>query len=359
MGLDLVEERKLHLLPDSLQSFDHLLPEHRQTKTKLNMPSRNYIYPLPFGQIRSVQLQDAFRVVKTFDSREGKVELVESKRQPGKLRIIKSVRHDDKSRLPAEARALTCRPLVKGAQHPNIIKLIQCELNPHGFALMCFGYCAGGDLWEQVHGRKGRTVTPLFALHIAISISEALAFLHHGLVHDNGEYHKISGGEPVVHSDLKHDNIFLRFPGQTGGGLPDVVLADHGLSNKESQTKPGWGCLPYMSPECKNRTVRYLSHKTDLYSFGVMMETLLNHCTDDYWPMFKDPRNLLIDVQYRGLGLTDVLKSCLAVHACDRGDFSGFRNGGMLWDVLKFRKKRSAKLQDGETIERSYWVVNN
>jgi serine/threonine protein kinase len=325
------------------------------------MPSCNYIYQLPFGSIKgSAQLRDSFRVVKTFDSREGKVELVESKRNPGKLRIIKSVKHRNKLCLPREARALTYRPLVNGARHPNIIHLFQCELNPSGWALMCFEYCSGGDLWEQVHGRKGRTVTPLFALHITISISEALAFLHHGLVYDQGTngYTKVAHGEPVVHSDLKADNIFLRVPGKTGSGLPDVVLADTGLSNLQSRTHPGWGCKPYMSPECLRGNVPYLTHKTDMYSFGVMMEHMLNLCTNEFWPMFKDPQTLMIDEQYKGLGLTNVLKSCVKARASDRGDFSGFTGRGMLFDVLKFRGKRSEKLRNGEKIDKSYWAAN-
>lgn len=324
------------------------------------MPTHNYIYPLPFGSTKkSVQLQDAFKVAKQFNANHGKVELVESRRTPGKLRIIKTIKHNDKSRLPDEARALTYRPLVNGVRHTNIIQLFQCELSPKGFALMCFEYCSGGDLWEQVHGKKGRTVTPLFALHIAISVSEALAFLHHGLVYDqSNRYIECSHGEPVVHQDCKEDNILLRFPGQTGGGLPDVVLADTGLSNQESRTEPGSGCKPYMSPECLHMTVRRLSHKTDIYSFGVMMENMLNHCGNDFWPMFQNPRALMIDEQYKGLGLTDVLKRCLETRASDRGDFSGFKGQGMLWDVLKFREKRNARLQKGEKIDESYWAAN-
>jgi NIMA (never in mitosis gene a)-related kinase len=249
---------------------------------------------------------------------------------------------------------------VNGARHPNVIHLFQCELNPSGWALMCFEYCSGGDLWEQVHGRKGRTVTPLFALHIAISISEAFAFLHHGLVYDQGNngYIKVSHGEPVVHQDCKEDNVFLRWPGKTGSGLPDVVLADTGLSNLESQTHPGWGCEPYMSPECLRGTVSHPTHKTDMYSFGVMMEHILNLCTTRLWPMFKDPQTLMIDEQYKGLGFTNVLKSCVQIRASDRGDFSGFTGRGMLFDVLKFRGKRSEMLRNGEKIDKSYWAAN-
>lgn len=141
------------------------------------------------------------------------------------------------------------------------------------------------------------------------------------------------------------------------------MLADFGLSNIESETKPGWGCVPFMSPECLQKTVKHLSHKTDLYSFGVMMEKLLNHERgkerERFWPMFKDPQTVLIDEMYKGLGLNKLLKRCLEPRASDRGDFSGFSGAGMLWDVLKWRKKRSAKLDKGELIPSSYWAANN
>jgi hypothetical protein len=94
-----------------------------------------------------------------------------------------------------------------------------------------------------------------------------------------------------------------------------------------------------------------------MYSFGVMMEQMLNHCTKAFWPMFEDPQNVVIDVQYKGLGLTDVLKSMLQINASDRGDFSGFTGEGMLWNVLRFREKRSAMLKNGESVDRSYWVA--
>ena len=223
---------------------------------------------------------------------------------------------------------------------------------------MYFEYCTGGDLWEQVHGPKGRKVTPLFALHIAISISEAMAFLHHGLVHDNGIYGDVVNGEAMVHQDCKEDNIMLRLPGKTGGGLPDVVLADHGISNLESRTRTGCGCVPYMSPECLHRTVSHLTHKTDIYSFGVMMEHMLNHDTKEFWPMFEDPQNLMISHRYKGLGITDFLKRMVEPKPRDRGDFSGFKGDGMLWHVLRFREKRSDMLRKGDKIDSSYWVAN-
>lgn len=135
----------------------------------------NIIYSLPFATSGKTQIQGAFNLVKKFDSREGVVELVSSKRNPGKLRIVKSVEHKDKRRAPAEARALAQRILPNGQCHPNIIKILSAELNPQiGFALMIFEYCSGGDLYQQLQHRRA---TPLFALHIWISIGEAMAYV--------------------------------------------------------------------------------------------------------------------------------------------------------------------------------------
>lgn len=167
------------------------------------MPGKNHVYPLPFATVGVVQIQDGFTHVKSFDSREGQVEVVQSKRT-GRLRIVKSVKHSSKTRLPAEARALCRRPMPGGGRHPNLIHLIQCELNPAaGFALQMFEYCEYGDLCVQTQGPKGRTVTALLALHIAISLAEAMAFLHHGKIHDQDTYKQIHHGEPMVHGDIK------------------------------------------------------------------------------------------------------------------------------------------------------------
>lgn len=140
-------------------------------------------------------------------------------------------------------------------------------------------------------------------------------------------------------------------------GLPDVKLADFGLANLESQTRPGCGCVPFMSPECRYKTVKRLSHKTDIYSFGVMMENILNFDSTEFWPMYKDPKHLIIDCSFKGLGFTDELRRCLAIKASNRAEFSCHKQSGMLKSLLNFRDKRSAMLAKGETINKSYWAA--
>jgi serine/threonine protein kinase len=302
-------------------------------------------------------LPTGFALVEDFKSREGHVQLVKTVRSPGKLRIIKSVEHNDRKSPPGEARALGNLPQL----HTNIIRLFCCDLNPTcGYAQMLFEHCSGGDLFQQSNHRR---VTPLFALHVVISVAEALAFLHYGLVHREGyRYERVSHGgnqkEAIVHQDIKADNVFLRFPGSQGGGLPDVVLADFGLANPDSKTVPGIGCVPFMSPECRFMKVERLTHKTDIYSFGVMCIGLFDHQATHPWNVYKLPRFVRLDCMYDGLHLTPLLMRCVVVDAADRGDFSEHPGTGMLGSIAEFRSKRTSLLQHGKKHDKSYWASN-
>jgi serine/threonine protein kinase len=165
------------------------------------------------------------------------------------------------------------------------------------------------------------------------------------------------GHEALVHQDVKADNVFLRFPGSQGGGLPDVVLADFGHANPASQTVPGSGCVHFMSPECRFMKVRRLTHKTDVYSFGVMCIALFDHKTTHYWNVYKLPRLLRLDCMYDGLHLAPLLMRCVAVDVADRGEFLEYPGMGMLSSIAEFRAKRMSYLQTGKRHDRSYWAA--
>jgi NIMA (never in mitosis gene a)-related kinase len=312
------------------------------------------------GQGQPNILSTAFTPVKNFESREGFVYLVDSKYNPGKLRVIKSVRHEDIRFQPAEADALGKLTQL----HTNIIRLICCEVNLDGFAHMLFEYCEGGDLAKQSNYRRA---TPLFALHVVISVAEALAFLHYGLVHRDGHRYervdsridRVGCNEAIVHQDIKGDNVFLRFPGSQGGGLPDVVLADFGLARSASETVPGTGCVPYMSPESRFGSVERLSHKTDIYSFGVMCIGLLDHSATGLWNVYGSPRLVKLSGMYDGLHLGPLLTRCVLHDAAERGDFSEDPVTGMLPSIAEFRDVRTWLLSSGHILDRSYWAPRN
>lgn len=233
------------------------------------------IYRLPFPTGRHVSIEEDCELKKTFDSREGNVQLISHKRT-GVLRIIKTVQHWNSHDLPAEAKALALLPMVGNKRHENIIKLLQCEHDPRqGGAIMMFEHCSGGDLFDQV---TRRTANPLFALHIFISLAEALAFIHHGLVYEGrGSYRKVPHHKPILHGDVKEDNCFIRWGKETtGGALPSIVLADFGMTKRPHESFAGVGCLQYMSPEASSGRGK-LTTATDIYSFGVMFHRILNH----------------------------------------------------------------------------------
>lgn len=315
-------------------------------------------YSLPHLAARGLKpttaLDDA-RTVKEFDSREGIVKLVKTKGKgfsPGKLRIIKSVRHRNIYDPPHEAKVIS--RLVRA--HDNIIEVYAAELTRDGQGITCFEYCTGGDLFDQIKrfDKMGMTVPPIFALHIWIGMGEALAFLHHGLVYENGKYTKVPHDTSLVHCDIKEDNVFLRFPGQIPG-LPDIVLSDFGLSNYPWNALPGNGCVPYMSPECKFETVPHLSHKTDIYSLGVMMRRIL-HRTGSTWKTGSNHRWAIVNGLYKGLGFTDILQGCLIADRHDRRDFSSAHYPGLLGYILDFRHERKAGIKDGAKIDPKCWA---
>jgi serine/threonine protein kinase len=324
------------------------------------MPSfMSYHLPLmsEIGPMQPMYLPSGFALISDIASREGVVQLVEPQHSrhhaPGEVRIIKSVRHEDRSSPPAEARILGNLAQL----HPNIIRLFCCDLNivdGLGYAQMLFEFCQGGDLLEQSRYRRA---TPFFALHVVISIAEALTFLHHSLASDGQYlYKRVMHGEAIVHQDIKEDNIFLRFPGSQYGNLPDIVLADFGCSNPASQTIPGVGCVGFMSPECRHQTVERLSHKTDIYSFGVMCIQLFDHSTSDHWSLYKDPRHLRLSSMYNDLGLATLLRRCVAINAADRCEFSNDDGSGVLPRIAMFQNQRSELARNGQVPDRGYWA---
>lgn len=344
----------------------------------------NTVYDLPLmvreGQMETVSLSTGFSTVKIFSSREGTVELVRSRRT-GKLRIIKSVRHNDRRKPPHEAYILS----RQGRQHDNIIRLYAAELTSTGRGLMCFEYCNGGDLFEQCRkfDSLGIPTPTLFALHIWVSLADALAFLHHGLMHDQGSvYRKICHGETMLHSDIKEDNIYLRFPSAArgvsnsaggsshrfarwaagashevwgvNGNMPEVVLADFGMSVPLGDFRGG--CKPYLPPECRYSNSPNPTNKADIYSLGVTMKCILDR-ESDIWPIFTDPKEAAIHIEYKGLGMTNVLRSMLAIDPAGRGDFSGTRGRGLLKEISKFRKQRDEMIDLGVEIDPSLWNI--
>jgi serine/threonine-protein kinase len=83
----------------------------------------------------------------------------------------------------------------------------------------------------------------------------------------------------IAHRDLKPENVFVAF---RDGGLATAMLLDFGIAKlldnsaapaHRTQTGAPLGTPQYMSPEqCRGRAV---DHRTDVYSFGIMLHRVL------------------------------------------------------------------------------------
>ena len=160
------------------------------------------------------------------------------------------------SRFVAEARA------VNQIHHRNIIDVFSFGRLPDGRQYYVMELLQGQSLDEHLK-TKG-----------CLSIEEALPILR-GVARALGAAHQ--GG--IAHRDLKPENVFLVFD-EDGGVQPKLIdfgiaklLGDDGAAGHKTRTGTPMGTPYYMSPEqCRGKNV---DHRTDIYSFGVLVYVLL------------------------------------------------------------------------------------
>lgn len=198
--------------------------------------------------------------------------------------------------------------------HHNIIQLFNC-VSSNAMAgipihILQMEYCDGGDLWS-LNNRctsHGARVPKLLASHIFVSLSAALAYLHYGLIlTSSGSLHRkyLPGTrtqwQPILHNDIKPENILLRWPSNcpsppSENTYPDIVLADFGAAGMESHIRGSRGTYAYSAPEIREAfdTSASLGHrfrlrfaatthttnnivlttKSDIWSLGAVMKFL-------------------------------------------------------------------------------------
>eukprot|EP01018_Ginkgo_biloba_P002124 Gb_06320 [translate_table: standard] len=81
-------------------------------------------------------------------------------------------------------------------RHKNIVKLYCC-FSKADSNLLVYEYMPNGNLWESLHGSRGRTVDWPTRHKIALGVAHGLSYLHHDCV------------PPIIHRDVKSTNILL------------------------------------------------------------------------------------------------------------------------------------------------------
>ncbi|KAL8662714.1 MAG: hypothetical protein Q9202_004499 [Teloschistes flavicans] len=120
---------------------------------------------------------------------------------------------------------------VLGNRHPRLPRILHFN---HSLAEMhaWMPYYNAGDLYDLLrfyHTAHRRWVPESFIWHIFVQLASAVAYIHTGVDRSCPDRPPPRLWQPVVHRDIKPDNVFLTLtPGQTG--YTDAVLADFGLA---------------------------------------------------------------------------------------------------------------------------------
>ena len=142
--------------------------------------------------------------------------------------------------------------------HPNIVKLIDCDLDSPKPYLVT-EYCEGGDL----SGLDLSTLPIIERLRLFLAICQGVG---HGHAHEN----------VVIHRDLKPENIFLRADKRTPvvGDFGICFIDDYGERHTliDEAAGPRW----FIAPELEDGRIESVTPQSDVYSLGKLLYWLIS-----------------------------------------------------------------------------------
>ncbi|RLB53991.1 MAG: hypothetical protein DRI90_20670 [Deltaproteobacteria bacterium] len=179
----------------------------------------------------------------------------------GKRAAIKVLNREFSSNPSVVSRFVSEARSVNQIRHRNIIDIFS------------FGTLPGGLQYFTMELLDGVTFDDYLNQRGALSVTEAV-----GIMRDIGRALDAAHKTGVAHRDLKPENVFLSFDDE-GSCFPKLLdfgiaklMGDDTVQHK-TRTGAAMGTPLYMSPEqCRGKDV---DHRTDIYSFGVMMHEVL------------------------------------------------------------------------------------
>ena len=181
-------------------------------------------------------------------------------------------------------------------EHERSIKLIEYTIASDSL-IAIYDFYPGGDLTSYLPERRGRP-SERFVWWIFVQLADVLAYLHEGFDHKNPSRAPLDW-QPVIHCDIKPDNVFLRdLPHSTS--YPNIVLGDFGFAT----LKPGRYCSgtkAYYSPEIEETGN---TKGSDVWALGATIHELV---------LGYAPEGRRGDALPRGYsdGLDEVVGACL------------------------------------------------
>ena len=145
--------------------------------------------------------------------------------------------------------------ILKVAQHPNIIKLIDVFENTDALYIV-LEYMPGGDLFD-FQEKRGFKLTDTLSSKLCNMLGCALYYLHQC---------------GIAHRDLKPENIFM----SSNGDDAVLKIGDFGLSKvlgPDERVEDSFGTLAYAAPEVFTGSTN--GKEVDLWSYGVIAFSLV------------------------------------------------------------------------------------
>jgi serine/threonine protein kinase len=330
-----------------------------------------------YKDVKELQHGSEARTSLTKSIKTGRVYVV--KRFP-KYYVDASVQQGEQF-LPNEAQVL----LVALRPHENILRAFGCDflgVQKGNFKANLYSeYCNGGDLSEHIVATASsrHSVPETMALHVFISLSQALCYLHHGLRWDSEAlcYRQEAGFVSYIHGDIKCDNVFLRWSNDAERvGLPTVVLGDLGITQPAKTFVGISGTKRYQAPEVariwalhesdpkayrvKAWETGHMTTATDVYSLGQvihMVGTNRTHATGEdptTEPVVLTKRGMVgvrlgIRPTYWTAALTTAVQACLQPDSAAR---PVVKEGGLLDAVAVCRAALGSLIGAGRVVKR-------
>ncbi|CAI5984309.1 unnamed protein product [Closterium sp. NIES-65] len=146
--------------------------------------------------------------------------------------------------------------LMSCGQCPQLLKFLGVCIDFRQRICIVTKFMEGGTLNDLLRRRQGKSLSLNDAVNVARDVAQAMAFLH-----KNG----------MIHRDLKSANILLDKEGH-------AVVGDFGvarLKGERGEMTKEVGTYRWMAPEAFGTSPWPVTHKADVYSFGIVLWEVL------------------------------------------------------------------------------------